>query len=795
MQIKRKYIIVSQLRCFVVTGMMLLLTGAAIAQPCIIKGRVLSEDDKPMPFATVFLQHNNHGTITDANGRFLLEASVGEHTLVVTSVGFKSTQREVSANQLKPIYITVKMEKAVSEIDEVQVNGRSMVSQINTSAYNVEALDATLLHNTSMDISQALNKISGVNIRTSGGVGSDNKISLNGFSGKHVKIFMDGVPLQGSGSSMGLGKIPITMAERIEVYKGVVPVDFGVDALGGVVNIVTRNTKRTFVDASYSFGSFNTHKSNINFRKTFENGLFFQVNAYQNYSDNNYLVYTQNMDLETSKFSSDSSWYKRFHDAYHNEAVSAKIGVKSKPWADRLSLEMTYSQEYKEIQTAQIMRIVYGGKETNSQSIIPVLNYMKRDLGAKNLDLSMTLRYSDVTSQTLDTMARQYNWEGNYRNKTSKGEGNYTKSQFANSTLYAMVNLKYSIAEKHFLLFNHVFSSYERKNTDSAATSETSTEADFMKRTNMKNVSGLSYRFQPHEHWNATVFGKYYQVDVAGPVNIGSAQDPKYELGDSDFQTTGYGAAGTYLLNKNWQFKLSYEHSVRLPSENELFGDNVDQIGDASLKPESSENINFNAVYERYSKKHSYSFEVGGIYRDTKDYIRRQVEEKHGAAYYTNHGKVRTVGADVEFNYNYARKFMLSGNFTYQEIRNMERYGATGRELIYYKDRMPNEPYLFGGLDVGYNWFELFGKSDMLSFGYTFNYVHDFFRSWESEGGKIVIPGYLTHDLSLNYSMKKGRYNVSIEAQNIADELVYDNYSLQKPGRSYTVRFRYFFNK
>ncbi|MFV0290727.1 MAG: TonB-dependent receptor domain-containing protein [Mangrovibacterium sp.] len=769
--------------------------SVALGAPCILKGRVVAEGEQPLAFATVYFEENQRATRADAQGNFLLKAESGSYTLVVSNVGFKTYKKVVELSGEKAIYMTVLMEKEVSEIDEVEVKGHSIVSQINTSAYNVEALDATLLHNTSMDLSQALDKVSGVNIRTSGGVGSDNKIALNGFSGKHVKIFMDGVPLQGSGSSMGLGKIPITMADRIEVYKGVVPVEFGVDALGGAINIVTRNTKRSFVDASYSYGSFNTHKSNINLGKAFDNGLFFQVNAYQNYSDNNYKVFTQNLNIETITFSKDSAWYERFHDTYHNEAVSAKVGVKGKAWADRLSLEMTYSQEYKEIQTANIMRIVYGGKETNSHSIIPVLNYMKRDLGVKNLDLNLTIRYSDVTSQTLDTLARQYNWEGEYFNKTSKGEGNYTKSEYANTTLYGMANLKYSLAHKHYLLFNHVFSSYQRKNTDVAATAENSTAADFMKRTNRKNVSGLSYMYQPSKQLNATVFGKYYQVGVTGPINTASASDPKYELDDKSFNTTGYGAATTYILKKNWQLKASYEHAVRLPSENELFGDNVNEVGDASLSPENSDNMNLNVVYEAHSNKHFYNFELGGIYRDTKDYIRRQVEEKFGGAYYTNHGKVRTLGADVEFNYNYDRKFMLAGNFTYQEIRNMERYGATGRELIYYKDRMPNEPYLFGNIDAGYNWFELFGKEDMLMFGYTVNYVHDFFRSWESEGGKIIIPGHTTHDLSLNYAMKKGRYNITLEARNMTDELVYDNYSLQKPGRNFAVKFRYFFNK
>ena len=117
------------------------------------------------------------------------------------------------------------------------------------------------------------------------------QLSVDGFSGKHVKVFIDGIPQEGAGAGFNLNNLPVNFAERIEVYRGVVPVGFGTDALGGVINIVTgKQSRKWFVDASYSYGSFNTHKSYLNAGQSFKNGLSYEISAFQNYSDNNYHI-------------------------------------------------------------------------------------------------------------------------------------------------------------------------------------------------------------------------------------------------------------------------------------------------------------------------------------------------------------------------------------------------------------------------------------------------------------------------------------------------------------------------
>jgi outer membrane receptor protein involved in Fe transport len=679
-------------------------------------------------------------------------------------------------------------------LDEVVVVGHSKVKEINESAYNVVAVDAGTLRNTTLDISQALDRVSGVKIRETGGIGSDAQVSLNGFSGRHIKIFIDGLPAEGFGSAFRMGNIPVAMADRIEVYKGVVPVELGADALGGAINIITRHSANSHVDASYSFGSFNTHKSNLSFGHTTRSGFVVQFNAFQNYSDNSYRVKTKLLDLSTNMYSTEDYWFKRFHDNYHNETLIIKAGVVNKPWASRLMFGVTLSKEKADIQHANLLKIAYGGKVRRASEIIPSLKYDKYNLFTENLHFSLTANYNISHNNNTDTLARQYNWQGVYRKKSAKGEGQYTMSEYDNNNWFATANLRYQIGQQHFFTLNDVYYYFTRKATDAAANLENSTAASFMRRANAKNIIGFSYKFEVSKQWHTSAFVKYYVVRVTGPIDTSKTTTAAYEEQQRIFSTPGYGIATTYHLNRAWQLKASFEMSCRLPSERELFGDEILEQGDASLKPERSRNFNLNVTYSKaFDHTHSLYFDAGFIYRDTRDYIRRQIEQRYGGAYYTNHGQVRNIGLDIEARYFYRNCFSIGGNFTWQDMRNREKYTPTGQTLIYYNDRMPNIPFLFGNLDVSYTLFNLLGRGSTLSFGYNMRYVHRFFLSWQSEGSTIIIPHQLSHDLSLTCAFKNGRYNVSFEMRNIFDEILYDNYSLQKPGRGFSLKLRYFF--
>lgn len=750
-------------------------------------------------FATVYLKGTNRGATTDEKGLYHLKAAAGDYTLVVSAIGYTTVEKKVTLKAGERIRVNVTIAPQVTELNEVVVS-TSAVSRVNKSAFNAVAIDAKGLHNSTQNLSDALAKVPGLKLREAGGVGSDMILSLDGFSGKHVKLFIDGVPQEGVGSSFGLNNIPINFADRIEVYRGVVPVGFGTDALGGVINIVTnKNRKNWFLDASYSYGSFNTHKSYVNFGQTFKNGLTYEINAFQNYSDNSYYVDTPVEEFYEgggSAINTDKVEHvKRFHDNYHNEAVVGKVGLVDKKWADRLMIGLTYSRMYKEIQTGVVQKVVFGEKYRKGNSLMPSLEYRKRNLFVRNLDVAFTANYNRNFTNNVDTATYRFNWLGEKTSlKGRKGEQSYQDMKSDNDNWNATFTTNYHIGTAHTFVLNHVLNTFHRENHNSVSVDESNAIA----KVTRKNITGFSYRLMPSEHWNLSVFGKYYNQYNAGPVSASTSGTSNYVRLTNNVSSVGYGAAGTYFILSGLQAKLSYEKAYRLPTNEELFGDEDLELGKIGLNPEKSDNLNFNLSYNRQLGKHGLYVETGLIYRNTSDYIYRSIETTSNRSYgsYSNYGSVETKGYHISARYNYSCWVSIGGNFTQMDVRDNVEKTQTGQESLTYGARMPNLPYRFANSDISFFWRNLWKKGNTLTVTYDNMYVHGFPLYSEALGAvetKDIVPTQFSHNLGITYSLKNGRYNVSFECKNFTDEKLYDNFSLQKAGRAFYGKVRVYF--
>ena len=775
--------------------LLVFLPVAAKAQSgTMISGKIVSTEKEIVDFATVYLKGTNYGGTTNEEGIYHLKAPAGNYTLVVSAIGYKTVEKQVKLIDGQRVKQNITITPQAEELDEVVVVSNG-VSRLKRSAFNAIAVDTKELQNSTKNLSDALGKAPGMKLRESGGVGSDMQLMLDGFSGKHVKVFIDGVPQEGVGSSFALNNIPVNFADRIEVYKGVAPVGFGTDAIGGVVNIVTNKKRRNwFLDASYSYGSFNTHKSYVNFGQTFNNGFAYEINAFQNYSDNDYYVDAPVKDFETGSLDTENKErVKRFNDTYHNEAVVGKLGLVDKKWADRLMFGFTYSNMYQEIQTGVRQKTVYGQKHRKGHSLMPSLEYNKRNLFDSGVDVALTVNYNKNQTTNVDTSAYEYNWRGEKHLMNSRGEQSYQHTRSDNNNWNGTLTANYRIGKAHMFTFNHVLNTFSRSNT-SLLTNEEMTDA--INKETRKNISGLSYRLMPSEHWNLSVFGKYYNQFVAGPMATSSTQD-EYVRTTRSVNSMGYGAAGTYFVLPGLQAKLSYEKAYRLPTIEEMFGNEDLEMGDLSIKPENSDNINLNISYNRTFGKHTIYTEGGVIYRNTRDYIQRNITDLSGgkeAATYINYGKVLTKGYNISARYGFGNWLSIGGNFTQMNVRDNQKTAiGSGANNIAYKQRMPNLPYRFADSDVTFYWRNLFEKGNTLTVSYDNQYLHEFTYYSSiigSNKGEYLVPSQFSHNLSLSYTLKNGRYNISFECRNFTDEKLYDNFSLQRAGRAFYGKVR-----
>ena len=266
--------------------------AANVVKGGMIEGRVLTADKEPLDFVTVYLENTSLAAYTSEKGDFILrDIPGGTYKLTASYVGFTPYSVDVTIVAGQTLRLPDMLLSPGEQLEEVVVIGKSETRKIKELSYSVAALDVSRYRNISSDLNQLVNKTSGVRIREEGGLGSGYSFNLNGFSGKQVKFFLDGIPMDNFGASFGLNNLSPSMVGRVEVYKGVLPVNLSADALGGAVNIITRR-EANYLDASYSVGSFNTHRVSVNHAYTHgKSGFTIRTHLFYNYSDNSYKVF------------------------------------------------------------------------------------------------------------------------------------------------------------------------------------------------------------------------------------------------------------------------------------------------------------------------------------------------------------------------------------------------------------------------------------------------------------------------------------------------------------------------
>ena len=779
----------------------------AFADIASINGVVKLSNREPAAYAVVYIDEIKKYTTTDDAGKYTIEdVPYGKHIVQVRTIEAADYKIEVTVNQKNvSLPIALKENKAIN-LSEVVISGHSRERKIKAEGFAVGVVDLKKLETQSIQAADLIDRTAGVRLRQSGGMGSDIQYNINGLSGSSIRVFIDGIPIRNYGSSFSLSSIPSSMIERVEVYKGVVPGKLAEDALGGAINIILKNKARKNLSASYSFGSFNTHRADLNFNyREAKTGFSARGSAFYNYSDNNYKVWGDQIYV-TDPMTGEMDYItaKRFHDSYQSFGANFDIGFTDVKWADVFTIGGLFSKMDKDIQHGATMASVYGNRTSNQSTQMINLKYEKKDI-VKGLSLNAFASYSNSLRGVVDTINHRYNWSGDvYRRpngteitwSTTGEAGQATLSENTERMFAARANLTYEFIKNHRINAHYLFNRFTR-DIDDVMLSQLErdlTETRFLN----KNIIGATYDNSLfNDKLKMSAFIKHYMqsVRLSDPEKVNGvyiANDYSRSL-----TTDGFGGAISYSVLPTLMISVSGEKAFRLPDVTELLGNTTDNVDAAyDLKPEKSHNFNLGFIVGPFNfNDHRIGFDVNLFYRDIQDMITRAVSNSLTAETYAyeNLGKVLSKGLDAEMSYSYKRMINLSANMSLFNARFNLKYDEFGTQYAYYGDRLRNAPYFTSNISAEFNKKNLFLKKSHFTFNYNFGYVHEFFRNWESLGGsgKITIPSQYVHDFGVAYTFPKNKITLSFDAKNVLNEQVFDNWALQKAGRAFYGKISY----
>jgi len=342
-----------------------------------MKGRITSED-QVLQGANIVLKNTKYATITRPDGSYNIEnINPGNYEVLVSYIGFKSQKKNIKVTDSIEIILNFDLKNS-HELDEVVITGTLKAVSRLESPVPVEVYKPTFFKkNPTANIFEALQNVNGVRPQLNCNVCNTGDIHINGLEGPYTLVLIDGMPIvSGLSTVYGLSGIPNSLLERIEIVKGPASSLYGSEAVGGLINIITKNPKNA---ATFSVDAFATGWGEINY------DLGFKANIGKNTSlltGVNYFNYSNPIDNNNDNFTDVTlqdriSVFQKWNFSRKSNKLFSVAGRFF--YEDRWGGEMQWEKKYR------------GGNEVYGESI-----YTKRWelLGAYELPVKEKMLFS-----------------------------------------------------------------------------------------------------------------------------------------------------------------------------------------------------------------------------------------------------------------------------------------------------------------------------------------------------------------------------------------------------------------
>ncbi len=680
------------------------------------------------------------------------------------------------------------MKKEPVSLHEVQVMGRSKIRKLKESAMPVSVIGERQLQGTANNINDVLARTVGVTIRNTGGLGSASRISVRGLEGKRIGMYIDEAPMSQLSNFVALNDVPTDMIERIEVYKGLVPYKFGGSALGGAVNVVTKEYPPLYLDFSYEAGSFNTHQLSAVLKRTDKkSGLQFGLGGTFSFSKNNYKMKLDHID---------GRWVERDHDKY-NKIIGGGSIKATKWWFDEVKLELIGMRTRQDIQGIDIN---IREADNYSSNWVTALKLKKDNFLLDGMDLDFDAGYVLGYSGMRDKAMYRYDWDGRQLPPASVygGEQNNYPSDGRNRTneVTVKLNMGYTIDMHHAVNLNIYGDHSSMHPSDSLMDKAMGFRANFPSKMNTVTV-GLSYDLTllDGKYQNAFTLKDFHFSSSSRSIDIFSISEP--ESVDISKNYFGFSNAMRYRLTSDWMLKASFNSEVRIPTTEELIGNGFSILASPALKPERTKGVNVGVMYRHLKADGGLiELELTGYLNQLDDMIRFTPDIIPTMARYRNFGAVRTKGVELEAKGDVTPLLYLYANGTYQDLRDVRKTIPGTQVANPTRDlRIPNVPYLMANCGAELHKENVFGgKGQNTRLLFDASYIHEYFYDFEmSKYQERRIPTSLTMDAALEHSFMNNSLTLTLRAKNLTDRHVVSEFNRPLPGRYIGFKIRYVF--
>jgi len=233
-----------------------------------LRGIIFDGDDgAPLAGAAVEIAGTGYTAAADEYGHYSFKnLPGGDYMLKISAPGYESYyQKSVRINDGIVRQINVRLYRKIYYLGKITVQG----VRKRLSSDRVEILQKEeIIQSRARDIPELLETVPGVYIQKTNAGSGPSQIKIRGSAPEHVLVLVDGQRINPASNGVAdLRSIPIEMVERLEIHKGGASAEFGPDALGGVLNIITRKARlgeRLSVDGERGWGSWKNELYHLN---------------------------------------------------------------------------------------------------------------------------------------------------------------------------------------------------------------------------------------------------------------------------------------------------------------------------------------------------------------------------------------------------------------------------------------------------------------------------------------------------------------------------------------------------